>query len=299
MLLSTGGFSETQHFPPTQNHQMEMEMEIFIHKICCGKMKGFFFLDFLFRPENMAFNILIFFCIGFCCLINNSLAYYSDLPKDHYLSDSLLRDIVDAVGKDFVDDTDYMDTLPVSHRLALMARASKDLEAEQMMDYEGLLEGNPNPSLRDQEYLQHSSLWGHQYVSGGAGEGESARKYQQRSMASQYSILGPHQIKPQVKTDASLPAYCNPPNPCPVGYNEDQGCTLDFENTASFSREYQAAQECMCDAEHMFECSNGQDSSDNGEQNFQKFLAQQFHAPAEHKNLVAKKFFTKKVSYLQ
>jgi hypothetical protein len=126
----------------------------------------------------MAFNKLILFCIGFCCLINNSFAYYSDLSKDHYLTDSLLRDIVDAVGKDFVDDTDYMDPLPVSHRLALMARASKDLEAEQMMDYEGLLEGNPNPSLRDQEYLQHSSLWGHQYVSGGAGEGELSGKYQ-------------------------------------------------------------------------------------------------------------------------
>jgi hypothetical protein len=58
-------------------------------------------------------------------------------------------------------------------------------------------------------------LWGHQYVSGGAGE-------------------GPHRLKPQVKTDASLPAYCNPPNPCPVGYTEDQGCTLDFENTGEW-----------------------------------------------------------------
>ncbi len=111
----------------------------------------------------------------------------------------------------------------------------------------------------------------------------------------EFMFSGPHQPKPQVKTDATLPAYCNPPNPCPVGYTEDQGCTLDFENTASFSREYQAAQECMCDAEHMFECNNGQDGSDNG-QNFQKFLAQQFHTPSEHKNLVAKKFFTK-VSY--
>jgi hypothetical protein len=214
-----------------------------------------------------------FIFIGFTCLVNNSLAYYSDL-KDHYITDALLRDIVDAVGKDFVDDTEYIDPLPINHRLALMARASKDLEAEQMMDYDGIYEGNPNPSLRDQEYLQHSSLWGHQYVSGGAGE-------------------GPHKPKPQVKTDASLPAYCNPPNPCPVGFTEDQGCTLDFENTASFSREYQAAQECMCDAEHMFECSSGQDQSDNG-QNFEKFLAQQFHPPAEHKNLVAKKFFVKK-----
>lgn len=117
----------------------------------------------------MSLAKIFIFSFGFLCCVNNSFAYYSDL-KDHYLSDSLLRDIVDAVGKDFVDDTDYVDPLPVSHRLALMARA-KDLEAEQMMDYEGLMEGNPNPSLRDQEYLQHSSLWGRQYISGGAGEG--------------------------------------------------------------------------------------------------------------------------------
>jgi hypothetical protein len=29
----------------------------------------------------------------------------------------------------------------------------------------------------------------------------------------------------------------------------------EFENTASFSRNYQAAQDCMCDTEHMFDCS--------------------------------------------
>lgn len=102
-------------------------------------------------------------------------------------------------------------------------------------------------------------------------------------------------VKQQVKTDATLPAYCDPPNPCPVGMTEEQGCTMDFENTASFSREYQAAQECMCDAEHMFECpaSGGQDQN-NGQQNFGSFLARQF--PQEHKNLVAKKFHVKKVS---
>jgi hypothetical protein len=58
----------------------------------------------------------------------------------------------------------------------------------------------------------------------------------------------------QVKTDASLPAYCNPPNPCPVGYSAEDGCLEHFENTAGFSREFQSAQECMCDSEHMFDC---------------------------------------------
>lgn len=119
----------------------------------------------------------------------------------------LLREIVDRMGKDLVDvaDDSYIDPSinDMPSRLELMSRASKDLEAEQM-DYDSLLEGNNlSPSLRDQEYLQHSSLWGHQYVSGGGGE-------------------GPRHI-PQIKTDATLPAYCNPPNPvCLITYILDK-----------------------------------------------------------------------------
>lgn len=213
-------------------------------------------------------------------LLGASYAYY-DLKDPAYLSDTLLRDLfADALSKDLIDDAaeEYVDDEPLSlnnARLAMMARATKD-QNERLMDYDSILERtNPHPSLRDSEYMQHSSLWGHQFMSGGGGE-------------------GPHVIKPQVKTDATLPAYCNPPNPCPVGYTEDQGCTTDFENTASFSREYQGAQECMCDAEHMFECpSNAAPDQNQGQQNF-GFLARQF--PQEHKNLVAKKFWVKKSS---
>lgn len=40
------------------------------------------------------------------------------------------------------------------------------------------------------------------------------------------------------------------------GVLEDQQCISwdKFENTASFSRNYQASQDCMCDTEHMFDC---------------------------------------------
>ncbi|KAH9380601.1 hypothetical protein HPB48_018798 [Haemaphysalis longicornis] len=34
----------------------------------------------------------------------------------------------------------------------------------------------------------------------------------------------------------------------------EDGCLEEFENTAAFSRDYQAAQDCMCDSEHMFDC---------------------------------------------
>lgn len=193
------------------------------------------------------------------------------------------------MSKDYLEPSNsYIDPLaeisPPAARLALISRASKDLENEQL-DYDALLDGDPNPSLRDQEYLQHSTLWGHQYMSGGGGD-----------LPSQASG------KQEVKTDAGLPAYCNPPNPCPVGYTADQGCLEDFENTAAFSREYQAAQECMCDGEHMFECHNVQnvDSETNENGDLESFLAEQYHAgtasaaasvpsSSNQKNIISKK----------
>lgn len=59
---------------------------------------------------------------------------------------------------------------------------------------------------------------------------------------------------------------------------EEQGCISEFENTAAFSREYQLAQRCMCDGEHMFSCPPDS-SADLG-----------LRFPEHHKSLVAKKY---------
>lgn len=66
----------------------------------------------------------------------------------------------------------------------------------------------PREPVPRKEFLEHSSLYGHQYVQGGAGEGSQRLK--------------PDGSIPNVqviKSDSVLPAYCNPPNPCPVGYS--------------------------------------------------------------------------------
>ncbi|XP_045447427.1 uncharacterized protein LOC123655716 [Melitaea cinxia] len=186
--------------------------------------------------------------------------------KEHMLTEALLREVIDRMGSDFNDAApSYLD-IPKEVQISLMSRAPKELENEQL-DYDSLIDGNPSPSLRDQEYLQHSSLWGHQYVTGGAGEGEQRLRP---------SGLVPN--RQMIKTDAVLPAYCNPPNPCPVGYTEEHGCITEFENTAAFSREYQLSQRCMCDGEHMFSCPP--DSPSEYDIRF----------PDHHKNLVAKKY---------
>lgn len=94
---------------------------------------------------------------------------------------------------------------------------------------------------------------------------------------------------PQIKSDATLPAYCNPPNPCPVGYAPANGCQTDFENTAAFSRDYQAAQECMCDSEHMFMCQQESKRNVGGGVEFGREW-KRGGPEFERKNLVAKKF---------
>jgi len=67
------------------------------------------------------------------------------------------------------------------------------------------------------------------------------------------SLKQNHATKGPIK-NSMLPAYCDPPNPCPIGYTAEDGCIEMFENKAEFSRKYQASQSCMCDTEHMFSC---------------------------------------------
>ncbi|KAL5009138.1 hypothetical protein ScPMuIL_014719 [Solemya velum] len=93
-------------------------------------------------------------------------------------------------------------------------------------------------SIRDQEYAEQGpQLWGYQSVSGGTGDGKENPK--------------------MVKTDKVLPAYCNPPNPCPKGYTADKNCLENFENSGENNRRLLEEQDCPCDAEHMFQCPAG------------------------------------------
>lgn len=97
------------------------------------------------------------------------------------------------------------------------------------------------------EYIDHPlALVGHQYMQGGAGEGKQ--------------LLGPDGTFENVqviKTDHAIPSYCDPPNPCPLGFTAEDGCLENFVNSASFSREYQAKQQCSCDNEHsLFNCAS-------------------------------------------
>ncbi|CAF0741645.1 unnamed protein product [Didymodactylos carnosus] len=101
---------------------------------------------------------------------------------------------------------------------------------------------------RDQEHEIHSPLVsGYQYVSGGAGEGTQH--------LSPSGVIPNH---PEVKTDEQLPSYCDPPNPCPLGFETNDCDSSSMQKfTAEYSRHYQSSQDCECDDDHNECTTNG------------------------------------------
>lgn len=198
--------------------------------------------------------------MGLACLLllgavaASAIAYLPPLKlQEHVLPEALLREVVERMGHDLEG---YLDE-PAYPQL-------------RSGDYQ------ENPTVRDHEYLQHSSLWANPFESSGENNDNNQINGQQNNRQD------------------SLPAYCDPPNPCPIGYTAEEGCLEEFENTAAFSREYQAQQDCMCDSEHMFDCAtNRNNNNDMSDSDFDR-LVQHFHVDDGHKNLVAKKYHMKK-----
>lgn len=104
-------------------------------------------------------------------VLSAGYAYYPDI-KDTFIPDDILRDLLDSITEEASDEYDDSAFGKLPPSLGFLARAQKD-QTERMMDYDSILERtNPHPSLRDEEHTQHSSLWGYQFMSGGAGEGK-------------------------------------------------------------------------------------------------------------------------------
>lgn len=223
-----------------------------------------FIVDFLF-DFRMKFGILVFLSIT-CCLYQYISAY--KIVDADFLQDQDTGDILYPANRQGSlydepnDPISYQRALAALEAIAKANRFSNDddemtddvdsSDLEELLENSYLNENNFNgeisadPRGDDEETESHSSLGaGHQYVSGGAGEGKQHLKPN-----------GAVPNKEEVKSDEDLPAYCNPPNPCPVGYT-GEGCDRKpFEEyTAEYSKAYQEEQNCMCDNDHN-ECQN-------------------------------------------
>jgi len=135
---------------------------------------------------------------------------------------------------------------------ALMLIMSKSIQGTDWIDYgesssniDTTFDDDSNQYLtalaRDEEHEIHSPfITGYKYVSGGAGEGRQ-----------HLSPSGQIPNHPEVKTDEELPSYCDPPNPCPLGFEADDCDSSPMSTfTAEYSQLYQAQQNCECDNDH-------------------------------------------------
>jgi len=127
---------------------------------------------------------------------------------------------------------------------------------------------------RDAESFPGPMSFGHKFITGGAGEGDQQLREEDT-----------FEHRQQVKSDNVLPAYCEPPNPCPVGFRGEDGCLEEFDNSAEFSRNYQSQQQCLCDQEHMFNCP-----SKNTQEEYEEGLEKMLSKNGLHKSMIAKKF---------
>lgn len=182
----------------------------------------------------------------FVAVATQALVYLPPrIPDEHLLVDTRRREIFEEMVNELLGAAnsyvDYVD----NPRLTGDFNKPKEIPVDLPTDYENVDTFNPNPSIRDQEYLQHSTLWSHQH----------ANDYYRGNDRHRIQAGGLKNGKDE-KTENALPAYCTPPNPCPIGYTSENNCLVDFENTAAFSRHYQSVQDCMCDAEHMAGCSS-------------------------------------------
>ncbi|XP_011499529.1 PREDICTED: uncharacterized protein LOC105363502 [Ceratosolen solmsi marchali] len=191
-------------------------------------------------------------------LVSTQASMYSitDLKPDHlFVNNMLLRDLIERMGNELAEAAvdSYVDSQESSS--GVRGFSDKEIPLEIPLDYEGIDAINPKTNIRDQEYLQHSSLWSHQQLN----NYKNNNRYKVKPGAAVKLVAS----SKSEKTENQLPAYCTPPNPCPVEYNGENNCLVNFKNTAAFSRDYQSAQDCMCDSEHMLNCPSGSDVDNN------------------------------------
>lgn len=126
---------------------------------------------------------------------------------DNFANNMLIRDLLERMtGGDLDDQDSYLD----SGSSYVRGMPDKEIPIELPIDYDGLdTPLNPKTSIRDQEYLQHSTLGSHKTLNN--------YKSNDRHNLKQ----GPKTKGKDGKPESQLPAYCTPPNPCPVGYTSE------------------------------------------------------------------------------
>ncbi|CAH8472231.1 unnamed protein product [Schistosoma bovis] len=133
----------------------------------------------------------------------------------------------------------------------------------------------PSLTERRNEIAYQNSLWGEHKVSGGSSETGQWIDYALLGAEAQDTIANNLNLSSELESSHieskfdNLPAYCDPPNPCPLNYKSNDlptPCDQDIEDTIEFNRHWIIRKmqngECSCDNEHMDNCPV--ESNENG-----------------------------------
>ncbi|CAH8449234.1 unnamed protein product [Schistosoma mattheei] len=167
----------------------------------------------------------------------------------------------------------------------------------------------PSLTERRNEIAYQNSLWGEHKVSGGSSETGQWIDYALLGAEAQDTTANNLNLSSELESSHieskfdNLPAYCDPPNPCPLNYKSNDlptPCDQDIEDTIEFNRHWIIRKmqngECSCDNEHMDNCPV--ESNENGHKtNFMSgqktdgkiFLINPYLRGESRKRLVAKK----------
>ncbi|CAH8452746.1 unnamed protein product [Schistosoma margrebowiei] len=167
----------------------------------------------------------------------------------------------------------------------------------------------PSLTERRNEIAYQNSLWGEHKVSGGSSETGQWIDYALLGAEAQDKTANNLNLSSELESSHieskfdNLPAYCDPPNPCPLNYKSNDlptPCDQDIEDTIEFNRHWIIRKmqngECSCDNEHMDNCPV--ESNEHGHKtNFVSgqntdgkiFLVNPYLRGESRKRLVAKK----------
>lgn len=138
-----------------------------------------------------------------------SVNFSIDFQEEHLLAQRHRQNNIDTLN-DFIDAVNSYAEYFGNSRLSGDFDNAKEIPIDLPGDYETVETFNPNPSIRDQEYLQHSTLWSNHH----------ANDYYRGNDRHRIQAIGSKGGKDD-KTENALPAYCTPPNPCPIGYTSE------------------------------------------------------------------------------
>ncbi|KAL5108663.1 hypothetical protein TcWFU_002967 [Taenia crassiceps] len=201
---------------------------------------------------------------------------------DFYQVHPILREYESGGEYGGVDNNDSWDRLLGSLAFAQDIASNPNTEVAEKRFHSWLAEQQPPrtndtpvralvyPAYAGSEFAPQDTTWGTHRVSGGSSEvgrwmdyavfGAQAQEDDKYSENEEELTALESRLKSDVKLDR-LPAYCDPPNPCPIGYDPAAlatPCDSDVVNTAEFNRDWilQKMQngECLCDEEHMETC---------------------------------------------